>query len=147
MAFGEAARRIQSIRTLAVELAGIGKLQQVAKPSLLGGGDRRGNGKNSENPNLIMGRRIVRPKKNVTRGVLEKPIGKTQQALSITERAGNTHSVTNSALGAPTVGYAGLAAARSRSGLAWGEGGTTVVKNLATFVPKSENGGVPRLCA
>jgi hypothetical protein len=42
--------------------------------------------------------------KNVTRVPLE-----TEQALPVTWCAGNTHSVTNSALGAPTVCYANVA--------------------------------------
>jgi hypothetical protein len=67
--FGKPPRRIQGIRALALELAGIGEFQKIAKPSLFCGGDRRGNRKNSENPNLIMGQRMVRPKnceKNVS---------------------------------------------------------------------------------
>jgi len=55
MAFGESARRIQGIRTLPIELAGIGKLQKIAKPSLFCGGDRSGYCKNSENPEHTMG--------------------------------------------------------------------------------------------
>lgn len=59
---GEATRGIDRVRPLALELAGIGQLEKIAKPSLFCRGDRGGNSKNSENPDNTTGWLSVGPK-------------------------------------------------------------------------------------
>lgn len=111
---GKATRGVHCVRTLAFEFAGIGKFEKIAKPSLFCRGDWGGNSKNSENPDNTTGWRSVGPKmrslikfrEKVTKPSWKKQNVETERALFVTWRAGNTHSITNSALGAPTVCYA-----------------------------------------